>query len=129
MPDSLSLGLFRELTGVTGYLWSDSRSSRPHLPHSVRELRIRGTRAGTKKIPPECHIQRTNSSCLRKPLKGDDDDTKIEPLHCQPRSNATVDRPRKNHSKRWSGTAAEGTCHDADLADQRLRLLHPLPHI
>src|SRR4029079_14976739 len=115
-----------------------TRHSRRHRPDPVgviASVRIaphfrRGRSAAwPKKFPSRVTSSRFKSSCLRNPPKGDDDDTTTEPLHRQSRSNATVDRPRKNDSKRWSGAFAEGTCHDALLADQRMRLLHPLSHI
>ena len=66
--------------------------------------RTRVITAWPKKFPSRVTYGRFKSSCLRKPPKGDDDDTKTEPLHRQSRSNEAVDRPRKSDSRTmvWS---------------------------
>ena len=58
MPDSLSLGLFRELTARDRILVVQFPKFATAFAAQCARTSDSGTRAGTKKIPPECHIQR-----------------------------------------------------------------------
>jgi hypothetical protein len=86
----------------------ETKSFRSGLVPAVADLsqkqvhQTRGLTAWLKKITPHVTSSRFNSSCLRKPSKGDYDGTQAKPLHRQSRSNATLDRTGKNNSNQWS---------------------------